>query len=307
MNGGSERDLIDSLGEFVFAWDFSSPPAVLLLLLAGAYIAGSIRLSMRSKADRSFWAKVAASLTGFALLAVALAGPFDFYSGELFAAHMSQHIVIAMLAAPLLLIARPMPAYIWALPRSLRTGAGTALTDTGFVRQDSATAHPPCSGPAALHRHAVRLAHPCGLQRFPGERMAAPVHAFHHVRLCNSVLVAHCRTTTRPDPAFVSAADRLPAVRGHTHSIAGSLYHAFELCHIRVLPRQSGTLQLVADGRPANRRSVNVDTRKFRLSHHDDRAFLQMVRRGRAQIIPKNHERQSSPADGARRVVCKTP
>lgn len=133
MNGGSERDLIDSLGEFVFAWDFSSPPAVLLLLLAGAYIAGSIRLSMRSKADRSFWAKVAASLTGFALLAVALAGPFDFYSGELFAAHMSQHIVIAMLAAPLLLIARPMPAYIWALPRSLRTGAGTALTDTGFV------------------------------------------------------------------------------------------------------------------------------------------------------------------------------
>ncbi len=38
-----------------------------------------------------------------------------------------------MFAAPLLLIARPMPAYIWALPRPIRIGAGTALTGSGMV------------------------------------------------------------------------------------------------------------------------------------------------------------------------------
>lgn len=133
MNGGTESELIDSFSEFVFSWDFSSPPAVLFLLLAGAYVAGSVRLSMRASTDKYFWSKFAAGLSGFALLAISLAGPFDFYSGDLFASHMSQHIVIAMFAAPLLLIARPMPSYIWALPRPLRIGVGTALTDTGIV------------------------------------------------------------------------------------------------------------------------------------------------------------------------------
>ncbi len=117
MNGGSEPNLIDSFGDFVSAWDFSSPPAVLFLVLAGAYTAGTIRLALRSETDSNYWSKVAAIVTAFILLAIALAGPLDYFSGELFAAHMSQHIVIAMFAAPLLLLARPMPAYIWALPR----------------------------------------------------------------------------------------------------------------------------------------------------------------------------------------------
>lgn len=133
MNGGSERDLIDSFGEFASAWDFSSTLAILVLLLAAMYIVGSIRLSMRTRGDRGFWAKFAAGLTGFALLGFALAGPLDAYATDLFAAHTSQHIVIAMLAAPLLLVARPMPAYIWALPRPVRTGAGTALTEAALV------------------------------------------------------------------------------------------------------------------------------------------------------------------------------
>ena len=133
MIGGSERDLIDSFGDFASAWEFSSLPAVLLLLLAAAYIVGSGRLSVRTRADRSFWAKFAAGLTGFTLLAFALAGPLDVYAGDLFAAHTSQHIVIAMFAAPLLLVARPMAAYIWAFPRPLRTGAGTALTEAAIA------------------------------------------------------------------------------------------------------------------------------------------------------------------------------
>lgn len=133
MNGGSEPNLIDSFGDFVSAWDFSSPPAVLFLVLAGAYTAGTIRLALRSETDSNYWSKVAAIVTAFILLAIALAGPLDYFSGELFAAHMSQHIVIAMFAAPLLLLARPMPAYIWALPRPLRIGVGTALTGSGVI------------------------------------------------------------------------------------------------------------------------------------------------------------------------------
>ena len=133
MNDGPKPDLINSFGEFALAWDFSSPPAVLFLLLTSAYTIGAMRLATRSDKDGRFWYKFTASVLGLVLLATALAGPLDYYSGDLFAAHMSQHIVIAMFAAPLLLLARPMPAYIWALPRLLRVGVGTALTNSGVI------------------------------------------------------------------------------------------------------------------------------------------------------------------------------
>jgi cytochrome c oxidase assembly factor CtaG len=133
MNGTSTPDLIDSFSEFATAWDFSSPPAVLLLLLAGAYIAGYLRLALRSNADNNSWSRFSIGIFGFALLAIALAGPLDYYSSDMFTMHMSQHVVIAMFAAPLLLIARPMPAYVWSLPRPLRIGAGSALTGSGMI------------------------------------------------------------------------------------------------------------------------------------------------------------------------------
>ena len=132
MNDESQHDLIDSFGEFASAWDFTSAPALIFLLLAGAYLVGTLRLYLRSQADSEFWGKLAANVVGFTLVAVALVGPLDYYSDELFAAHMSQHIVIAMFAAPLLLIAKPLPSYMWSLPRWLRIGAGTALTETAI-------------------------------------------------------------------------------------------------------------------------------------------------------------------------------
>ncbi|MDA1279843.1 MAG: cytochrome c oxidase assembly protein [Chloroflexi bacterium] len=131
MNGGSGSELINSFADFASAWDFTTVPAVLFLIIVAIYTVGTARLAIRTKADDVFWLKIAASFSGFGLLAIALAGPLDFYSGELFAAHMSQHIVIAMFAAPLLLVGQPMPSYVWALPRPLRIGSGTALTSKG--------------------------------------------------------------------------------------------------------------------------------------------------------------------------------
>lgn len=133
MNVGSERGLIDSFGEFASAWDFTSTSAILFLLLAATYLVGSVRLLMRTRTDRSSRMKFAAGLSSFVLLGFSLAGPLDVYATDLFALHTTQHIVIAMLAAPLMLVARPMPAYIWAFPRPLRIGAGTALTEAAIV------------------------------------------------------------------------------------------------------------------------------------------------------------------------------
>ena len=91
MTNGPENDLIGSFGDFISAWDFSSPPAVLVLILAALYIVGSARLAMRTTANTGFWGNFAAGLTGFALLTFALAGPLDVYAADLFA--MSAYIL----------------------------------------------------------------------------------------------------------------------------------------------------------------------------------------------------------------------
>ena len=52
--------------------------------------------------------RVAAFLGGLAALLVALVSPIEAYEGQLFSVHMVQHILIELVAAPLLLLGRPI-------------------------------------------------------------------------------------------------------------------------------------------------------------------------------------------------------
>jgi putative membrane protein len=52
----------------------------------------------------------------FALF-VALVSPLHPWGRVLFSAHMTQHEVLMLIAAPLLVLGRPMAAFLWALPR----------------------------------------------------------------------------------------------------------------------------------------------------------------------------------------------
>lgn len=76
---------------------------------------------------------VTASRLGFAALAVAclviaLLSPLDRLADDSFTAHMVQHMVLVMLAAPALLLADPFPAVLWALPESWRRRLRRRLT-----------------------------------------------------------------------------------------------------------------------------------------------------------------------------------
>jgi cytochrome c oxidase assembly factor CtaG len=63
--------------------------------------------------DASFYA-------GLGTLVVAIAGPVDDYADRLFFVHMTQHVLITMVAPPLLLIGRPWPRLSRPLPPPLR-------------------------------------------------------------------------------------------------------------------------------------------------------------------------------------------
>jgi putative membrane protein len=65
----------------------------------------------------SFW-------LGWWLLALALTSPLHWLGERLFVAHMIEHEIIMVLAAPLLAIARPVGAFLWAVPRVLRRVVG---------------------------------------------------------------------------------------------------------------------------------------------------------------------------------------
>jgi putative membrane protein len=57
---------------------------------------------------------------------MALVSPLHALGGALFSAHMAQHEVLMAVAAPLLVLGRPLVPFLWALPKGWRTGLGGA-------------------------------------------------------------------------------------------------------------------------------------------------------------------------------------
>jgi cytochrome c oxidase assembly factor CtaG len=67
---------------------------------------------------------VASLYAGLAVLAVALVSPLDALSAALFSAHMVQHLLLLVVAPPLLVLGIPPVAMFWALPGPSRRSLG---------------------------------------------------------------------------------------------------------------------------------------------------------------------------------------
>jgi cytochrome c oxidase assembly factor CtaG len=76
-----------------------------------------------------------AYLGGLAVLWIALMSPIDVLSGQFFFMHMIQHLLLVMIAPPLLLIANPMPVAMWGLPAGLRREVGRVLRQDSPIRR----------------------------------------------------------------------------------------------------------------------------------------------------------------------------
>lgn len=90
-----------------------------MALAAGLYARGFAARWARglSPAD---WVRATAFVLGMLLLGAALLGPLDSWAQRSFAAHMAQHMVLVVLAPPVLLAARPFALGLRALPPVLR-------------------------------------------------------------------------------------------------------------------------------------------------------------------------------------------
>jgi cytochrome c oxidase assembly factor CtaG len=109
-------------------WSFE-PAVVIALVLSGSlYLGGVARLWRRAGSGHGVRRlEAAAFAVGWGVLALALLSPLHELGEALFSAHMLQHELLMVVAAPLLVLGRPLVPMIWALPRSWRRTVGAAV------------------------------------------------------------------------------------------------------------------------------------------------------------------------------------
>ncbi|HYX62750.1 MAG TPA: cytochrome c oxidase assembly protein [Burkholderiales bacterium] len=107
----------------------------LLLLAAGAYAAGLRRLWARAGMGRGIaFSKAALFYSGCAVAGVAVLGLHELAEERLWA-HMIQHELLMVVAAPMIVLGRPIETWIWALPADSRRAARLprALSDPALA------------------------------------------------------------------------------------------------------------------------------------------------------------------------------
>ena len=126
-----------------FSWSFEPWIVTLLVLSMGLYVMGTARLWRHAGAGRGVGFGAASAWTaGWLTLVAALVSPLDPLGESLFSAHMVQHELLMVAAAPMLVLGRPLPAWTWALPRRWRAGAGGLFRRAGWRQAWGAMTHP---------------------------------------------------------------------------------------------------------------------------------------------------------------------
>jgi cytochrome c oxidase assembly factor CtaG len=106
--------------EHYMAWTFD-PWVLVPLLAAGAvYASGAIRLWRRAGFNRARFGRDAAYAAGWISLSAALISPLHWLGERVFTFHMIEHEIVMVIAAPLMVLARPFGTLLWGLPKSLR-------------------------------------------------------------------------------------------------------------------------------------------------------------------------------------------
>jgi putative membrane protein len=118
------------------AWTWS--PTVLAGLAAGAWI--------YARGIRALWARAghgrvvngwraASYFAGLAAVFVALVSPVDALGDALFSMHMTQHLLLIMVAAPLIVLGDPVTVTLWAFPLRWRRRIGLAFSRPRWLRR----------------------------------------------------------------------------------------------------------------------------------------------------------------------------
>jgi cytochrome c oxidase assembly factor CtaG len=124
------------------SWRFDPRLICLLAAAAWLYVRGWLQLHRQSP-RRYSPERLAAYLSGLTALFVALASPLDAFGNLLLEAHMVQHMLLLVVAPPLILLGQPVVPILRGLPaRVLKDGLGPFLSWRGLRRVGRRLTHP---------------------------------------------------------------------------------------------------------------------------------------------------------------------
>jgi cytochrome c oxidase assembly factor CtaG len=198
-------------------WTFDAWIVIPLLISALMYITGTILLWRRAGAGRGIqpWQVVAYGF-GWLMLAGALVSPLHWLGERLFTAHMIEHEVVMALAAPLIAIARPFGAFLWALPKSIRINLQHIIKGRAFSSLRCALTMP--LNATVLHGVAIWIWHAPVL--FDAAVTNVAVHRLQHLSFLLTALLFWWAMVRRCD--YGAAAGHLFVTMLHT-SVLGAL------------------------------------------------------------------------------------
>jgi cytochrome c oxidase assembly factor CtaG len=118
---------------FLASWRLDPWVVVSLLLAGGRYARGWLLLRRRGSRRFDGW-RLAAFLGGLASLFVALASPLEPFAALLLVVHMMQHLLLMLVAPPLLWLGEPLLPLVRGLPGPLRRGWAVPLLGEPALR-----------------------------------------------------------------------------------------------------------------------------------------------------------------------------
>ena len=137
-----------SLAENVFfSWVFEPLPAIVLIVGSILYFRGWRKMHAQLPERFPVW-RLGSFLAGCGVIYAALASPLDAFASWLLTVHMVQHLLLTMLAPPLLLMGWPLLPVLLGLPRGFaREGLAPFMNDPILKKVGAFLVHPLFAGP----------------------------------------------------------------------------------------------------------------------------------------------------------------
>jgi cytochrome c oxidase assembly factor CtaG len=142
LSSHREQHVTASLGHRLPAvlegsWDVDPALVLVLALAAVVYVCGWLRLRARRPSRAVVW-RLGAFVAGLGTVFVALASPIDTFADRLLVVHMVQHLLLLVVAPPLIVLGAPTVPVLLGLPAGrFRSAVGSALIWLG-----ERTSHP---------------------------------------------------------------------------------------------------------------------------------------------------------------------
>lgn len=151
---------------FLVSWPYDPWLVVALAASAGVYLRGWRSLRRHDAARWTPW-RLCAFLAGLATIYLAVASPIESFADLLLLVHMLQHLLLLLVAPPLIWLAAPLLPMLRGLPKPIRMGIVAPWMRSPIIRRSfTLLTHPIAAWP--LFAAVVWLWHTPRLRVGPG-------------------------------------------------------------------------------------------------------------------------------------------